>query len=558
MDNQYLKKFYFIAFLSAVMMVLELASLGSLYTFINSIFDNQKLTTSQIQLNQFLNTNFNKLTIIYILSSTLCSFIVISGISKLVILNVQLKFSQRTGVNLSKFILEKIFLNKFLTVKSADSNELIALVTTKTNRIVNQAVNPLLQMMSAILIIFAVILFLIIIKPVTTIVMFASLFMFFLIVTRITKPRLDVASTVMNTNLTKSIEISKSAISNIRTIFLEDISSQVEHSFYKNETAYRKQQRLVQLYALAPKHILEMALILLAIMYLVISYNQLDRFQNEIGFLAILVYATQRSLPLFQQFYAGLTQIQSNKHIINDMILYIKSCDNIMYGVDEIEFNKVINFKDIQINLSDRFELSGLVQEVLKGEVVGIIGPTGHGKSTFIDLLCGLIPAEEGYIEIDNKVLDSNNVKAWQNKISLVPQAPYFESRKFGDNFTRKGIPFSTKRIQEVLKITELSSTFDIDRDFNLDIGENGVLLSGGQRQRLAIAKALHDDINILILDEATSALDNITEQKVLENLLKQKKLNLTVFFITHNLQNLKYCDRCLQIKNGKIIEYEI
>ena len=109
-----------------------------------------------------------------------------------------------------------------------------------------------------------------------------------------------------------------------------------------------------------------------------------------------------------------------------------------------------------------------------------------------------------------------------------------------------------------MLKITELSSTFDIDRDFNLDIGENGVLLSGGQRQRLAIAKALHDDINILILDEATSALDNITEQKVLENLLKQKKLNLTVFFITHNLQNLKYCDRCLQIKNGKIIEYEI
>jgi ATP-binding cassette, subfamily B, bacterial PglK len=558
MDENYIKKVIFISSLSSVMMLLELASLGSLYAFINSAFDPQALLLAQQNINIMLNQEFNESNIFYIISTILCIFILLSAIAKITILNQQLKFAQNTGVTLSSFIINRIFNNKFLKIKSTNSNELVALVTTKTNRIVNQALSPLLQMISAALIILSVIIFLIIINPISTIVIFVSLTAFFYITTRFTRPRLHQASTIMNANLTKSIEIAKNTISNIREIILEDKKDHVTEAFFSNEKAYRYQQRLVQLYALVPKNILEMSLILLAVIYLSINNDPQDGIQTDIGFIAILIYAAQRSLPLFQQIYAGFTQIQSNQHIIKDMITYIENCDNISYGSDAVVFTENITFESVAIQLSDRFKMKELNPIIHKGDVIGVIGPTGHGKSTFIDLLCGLISPEKGRIIIDGVPLTAKNMKKWQHGIALVPQVPYFEKRMLGENFSSKGPHSSTDHIRKSLAIAGLISIFDIERDYDLDIGENGSLLSGGQRQRLAIARAIHKESDLIILDEATSALDSITEEQVLTEIVTNKKPSVTIILITHNQQNLKYCNRALKIMDGDIVEIEL
>jgi ATP-binding cassette, subfamily B, bacterial PglK len=558
MDKNYIKKLILIASLSSLMMLLELASLGSLYTFINSVFDANTLNLTQKIINNALNFDLNERNTFYSLSFFLCFFISLSTISKIIILNFQLKFAQKTGVVLSSFILNKIFHNKFLKIRTTDSNELIALVTTKTNRIVNQALNPLLQMISAALIISSVIAFLIIIKPVATILIFMTLTVFFYTITKITRPRLHFASRVMNANLTKSIEIAKNTVSNIRAIILEDKFLEVKDNFYSNEHAYRNQQRLVQLYALVPKHILEMSLILLAVLYLSASQDPQGGMRADLGFMAVLVYAAQRSLPLFQQIYAGFTQIQSNQHIIQDMITYIQNSDHVHYGSTALTFSHSIKFQKVGVQLSARFKMNDLNQAIQKGDVIGIVGPTGHGKSTFIDMLCGLITPETGQILVDDVPLFENNMKSWQKKISLVPQVPYFENRKLGENFFRKGVPSKIEHIRESLLLAGLSSTFDIERDFNMDIGENGSLLSGGQRQRLAIARAIHTNADLIILDESTSALDSLTEKQVLTNIITNKKPNVTIILITHNQENLKYCNRALKIKDGNIVEFAV
>ena len=195
--------------------------------------------------------------------------------------------------------------------------------------------------------------------------------------------------------------------------------------------------------------------------------------------------------------------------------------------------------------------LSSINLKVKKGQKIGIVGKTGSGKSTMIDLLCGFLNFEKGEFIIDGKVIDKNQIPGWQNNISIVPQNFFISDGSLKNNiaFGCSEEDIYEKKIKDCLKIACLNEFID---NLDLNLGENGERVSGGQAQRVAIARALYNNPEVLILDEATSALDTITEKKIFENLKKFKSVG-TIIIVSHRIETLKTCDDIYSMDDGNL-----
>ena len=221
-----------------------------------------------------------------------------------------------------------------------------------------------------------------------------------------------------------------------------------------------------------------------------------------------------------------------------------------------LKFQKEINLTNLSFSYPIRkeFSLSKISMTVKKGDFIGIIGETGSGKSTLVNLLTGLLKPSEGKVEVDKLNINSN-LPEWYKKIGYVPQSVYLM-----DDTIRKNIAFGLREddiddalIKQAVEKASLNKFLDNLTDgLETIVGEKGIRLSGGQQQRIGIARALYRDPEILILDEATSSLDQQTEKKIIESiqLLKRKK---TLIIITHRLVTIKDCDKIFFIDKGKI-----
>lgn len=219
-------------------------------------------------------------------------------------------------------------------------------------------------------------------------------------------------------------------------------------------------------------------------------------------------------------------------------------------------FMQKIDFKDVTFSYpdSDRIILNKINFSIKQGEFIGIIGTTGAGKSTLIDLLVGLLAPVSGDILIDGKNLNGI-VSRWQQIIGYVPQTIYLT-----DDTLRSNIAFGIsedliddERINKALKTAQLADYIaSLSDGLNTYVGERGVRLSGGERQRIGIARALYHDPPVIVLDEATSSLDNITEKEFMDAVNALHGLK-TIIVIAHRLTTVEKCDTVYELQSGNL-----
>ncbi|MDC0216477.1 ABC transporter ATP-binding protein/permease, partial [Candidatus Pelagibacter sp.] len=225
--------------------------------------------------------------------------------------------------------------------------------------------------------------------------------------------------------------------------------------------------------------------------------------------------------------------------------------------------NEIINekfhtlkLKNISFSYNEKTHIFNNIDfEIKKGDFIGIIGETGSGKSTLIDLLTGLINPSSGKIICNDKYEITNCSVSWQSKIGYAPQMfnlldDTIENNISFDNSSKK----NEKVLQDSIKISVLEEFIEKNPNkLKSIVGERGIQISGGQRQRIIIARALYRKPEILILDEATNALDSSTEQKIITNLCEKKAADLTIIMVTHRESSLKKCNKILRVKNKTI-----
>jgi ATP-binding cassette, subfamily B, bacterial PglK len=227
------------------------------------------------------------------------------------------------------------------------------------------------------------------------------------------------------------------------------------------------------------------------------------------------------------------------------------------HDIQPLPFHQTIHFNDVSFSYQeDKPILDHVNVSIHKGETLGIVGSTGSGKTTMMDLLLGLLSPSSGHIEIDGVVCDELTTIAWQANLGYVPQDVVLLDASIASNIALGAEVIDMERVKEVAIMTQMhdfimSNTSD---GYDTMIGERGVRLSGGQRQRLGLARALYRGVNTLVLDEATSALDGATEKEVLHALSALKGV-LTLIMVAHRFNTLVDCDRILVLKEGKIVD---
>ena len=224
-------------------------------------------------------------------------------------------------------------------------------------------------------------------------------------------------------------------------------------------------------------------------------------------------------------------------------------------------FNKSIKLEKLSFQYNQNLPkiLSNINLEIKKGDKIALKGETGSGKSTFTNIISGLLDPTEGKILIDGTEVNLKNKKNWQKNIAIVPQNIFLHDKSLLENIAI-AVNLSEIDIERVKKCANLAKidTFiqKLPNNYYEEVGEKGVRLSGGQKQRIGIARAMYHNPSVLVLDEATSALDSATEKNVMEAVYLLKG-EITIIIIAHRLSPLNGVDRIYHLESGRLIKVE-
>ena len=296
-------------------------------------------------------------------------------------------------------------------------------------------------------------------------------------------------------------------------------------------------------------------------------------FSDILPNLGVMALAGYRLLPSLQLLYSQLTQVSSMRHAVDevyDEFVEAETGGSVSPAISSdalararpFRWNNSIALREISFSYpgASRPVLDEFSLIIAKNTSLGVIGPTGSGKSTFVDLLLGLYQPTAGEILIDDEPLTPALVPAWQASIGYVPQDIFLIDDTIARNIAF-GLPdteIDPARLREACLTAQLLEFIEIELPAGFDtiVGERGVRLSGGQRQRIGLARALYHRPSLLILDEATSALDVATEAKLLEA-LRSLAGKLTMVVAAHRLSTIAGCDKVVDLSNKSTVVAE-
>ena len=214
---------------------------------------------------------------------------------------------------------------------------------------------------------------------------------------------------------------------------------------------------------------------------------------------------------------------------------------------------KTLELKDVGFSYDSHPVLENVNLKISQGETVGLIGDTGSGKTTLMNIISGLYTPTKGKLIADNVEINENNITNWKLGVAYVPQQPYLERGTLIDNIAfLEEIPDKNK-VLEVLKKASLTEFISNEKIKNIKVDEFGKNLSVGQKQRVMIARALYNNCKLILFDESTSALDNKTESNIVKTNLELKKNKVTVVIIAHRFSTLEHADKIFEIKNKTV-----
>lgn len=330
-----------------------------------------------------------------------------------------------------------------------------------------------------------------------------------------------------------------------------------------------------------PRILLEVFLIIPLVAFVSLAQFSEENSQQLISTLSVFAIASIRLMPSASQFLAALSQLQGNVHSLqilhhdlkhleqhNTLKLFPQAGTNSsrlpsatqdklpdvqpLAFIDQIELNN-ISYRYPNASIA---ALHSISLKICKGESIALIGKSGAGKTTLVDVILGLLQPDRGEIRVDGRSIH-HNIRAWQNLVGYIPQSIFLIDDTVASNIAF-GVPehlIDPTKLAEVIALAQLTDLVEqLPDGMQTVVGERGIRLSGGQRQRIGIARVLYHEREVLILDEATSALDHETESLINEAIHALSGIK-TLIIIAHRLSTVENCDRVYLLEQGQIVK---
>jgi ATP-binding cassette subfamily C protein len=479
----------------------------------------------------------------------------------------QNKFIYKQQARISVKLLDSYLRSPYAFHLQRNTAELLRNITSSTDAIFGNGVNPVVSIMSEMFVIAAISVLLLTAEPVVTICALLIVGGLIYLFVRIVRNKLGYYGQRIQDLSKKIILWTNQSIGGVKEIKVIGRESFFSETFSEYRFDYANNLVSVATIQRVPRLCLEVILIGGILLITIILLTRGGSAGNLIPIVGLFAMASTRLMPSVNQVASSLNSLKFGKAAIDDIYSDVKSFERqrIQDGNIDIE-NHLSLSKEIRLEnitfiypCSETPVLQNINISIRKGSSVAFVGPTGAGKTTIIDIILGLLKPTEGKIKIDDKDIHSNNklLDCWQRDIGYIPQDIYLI-----DDTLRRNIAFgmadedmNKSRIKEVIKQAHLDDFIKmLPEGLDTIIGERGVRLSGGQCQRIGIARALYHNPKILVMDEATSSLDNQTESEI-SKAIDEMSGEKTVIIIAHRLSTVKKCDTLFFIKEGKLLD---
>ncbi|MDB9733868.1 ABC transporter ATP-binding protein/permease [Porticoccaceae bacterium] len=545
--------------------IADIISISAIIPFLGLLTNPETVISHPVVINLFGSSGIlldQNLFLIYV-SIAFVMLVLLAGVVRLVFLRRITRFSYNTGSEISSDFFSKIIYLPYeeqIKTKSADA---IAGITAKINSTVS-VINALVMLFGNMVIFVLLSGLIVYINYKVALSSVAVLVLSYFVVAKMTRNRLLSNSVVISSRTNSLVSILQESLGGIRDVIIDKL----EPFFIVRYAPIDKELRLAMgdnIYrGGAPRYIMETVGIVVMVGMSIYLVFTLDDSAFVIPLLGVIALTAQRLLPVMQQIFGAWAMIMGHKSELDYVMTTLDRTVEITSGSPEIRFDNTIELKNISYayveNVSKTIPiLSNVNLTINKGDVIGIVGETGSGKSTLVDIIMGLLVGFDGKIRIDGVNINKNNISDWRAKIAHVPQDVFLKDDSIASNvaFGTSGDLTIVPKIERAIEMAQLKEfTGSLKEGINYRVGERGINLSGGQKQRIGIARAIYKNSDLIVLDEATSALDSNTESEIMDMIDKLER-NTTLIIIAHRLTTLKKCNRICQISNRGLKEID-
>jgi ATP-binding cassette, subfamily B, bacterial PglK len=561
------KIFYIVMFASVISAIIETVGVASILPFL-AILSNP----ASIQDNSFLSFLYDFFgftedqSFLTFVGFGVFGVVVLSLLSKIVTLYALARFGFMQAANLSRRLLSGYLHQPYTWFLNRHSADMGRALLSEIDSLAQVLMVPALRLLSNLVIVIFMILLLVVVDPKAALfaggfVLASYLAIFFgmrRLIARRGEERLQANS--------ERFQIAQEALGGAKEVKLMGLENSYTERFRLPARRMARALTSNLIIGESPRYVLEGVAfggMLLFIIFMLVSQN--GSLEAVLPVLGVYAFAGMRLFPALQQVFRQASGLKFNRPALEEIC---RDYAEVQRNVSErpkgplpapLPLTDRIELSGIRYAYphAERLALDGLDLTIQANTTVGIVGGTGAGKTTAVDLILGLLSADEGQLRVDGTPITQENRRAWQRTIGYVPQQIFLTDESVRCNIAF-GVPkeeIDDAAVERAARIAELHNFVmdNLPQGYDTVVGERGVRLSGGQRQRIGISRALYHDPDVLILDEATSALDNLTERAVMDavhNLGHAK----TIIMIAHRLTTVKDCDVILMLEHGKVI----
>jgi|TARA_B100001741_G_C16552297_1_gene600084 ABC-type multidrug transport system fused ATPase/permease subunit len=564
LSHQERKQVYLLLVMILIMALLDMLGVASIMPFI-AVLSNPELIETNIMLNKMFKISgiFGVETnqqFLFALGIFVFIFLVISLSFRALTHYAQVRYLSMREYSLGKRLVEGYLHQPYSWFLNRHSAEIGKTILSESGKIIGKGLAPLIGLITQSAVTLALITLLILVDPKLTLIVGITLGIAYGLIYKFTKSfvtRIGKESVKVNESRFAALSEAFGASKEIKLGGLEQIYIK---RFSDPAKILAKDTASVSIIGQMPRFALEALTfggMILVALYLM---SQSGTFANAVPILALYAFAGYRLLPALQQIYNNIIRIRFTLPALDSVYNDLKNLQpySSFQNQNPLPLNENITLKNVYYSYpkASRKALTNINLCIQARSTVGLVGPTGSGKTTAVDIILGLLEPQQGALEVDGKVIDKYNRKTWQRSIGYVPQQIFLSDDSVAANIAFGVDPKDVNQdaVEHASKIANLHDFVinELPSQYQTTVGENGIRLSGGQRQRIGIARAIYHKPQILILDEATSALDNLTERAVMEAVHNLRK-NITIIMIAHRLSTVKNCDNILLLEKGEV-----